>query len=76
LEFGIPASQGGSHLGFVSLKIYDVLGNEVKTLVYQKQNAGTYVVKFDGSNYPSGIYFYSLVVNGINIETKSMVLLK
>ncbi|MBK6772239.1 MAG: T9SS type A sorting domain-containing protein [Ignavibacteria bacterium] len=46
--------------GFVELKIYDVLGNEVKTLVKEKQNAGSYSVDFNAGDLPSGVYFYSL----------------
>ncbi len=61
---------------FASLKVYDVLGNEVTTLVHEKQNAGTYEVDFDGSNFPSGVYFYRLLVEGNTIDTKRMVLLK
>ena len=57
LEFGI------SDLGFVSLKVYDVLGSEVVTLVNERKNAGTYRVEFDGSNLSSGVYFYKLVVS-------------
>ncbi len=59
-----------------SLKIYDVLGNEVATLVNEKQNAGSYSVDFDGSNFSSGVYFYKLKVNENIIDTKRMVLLK
>ncbi|HMS66238.1 MAG TPA: SBBP repeat-containing protein, partial [Ignavibacteria bacterium] len=76
LEFGIPSVRGKSNLEFVSLKVYDVLGNEVSTLVNEKKNAGRYEVEFDGSNFPSGIYFYSLTVDGIVIDTKRMILLK
>ena len=57
LEFGI------SDLGFVSLKVYDVLGSEVVTLVNERKNAGTYRVEFDGSNLSSGVYFYKLAVS-------------
>lgn len=60
---------------YVLLKVYDVLGNEVKTLVNEKQNAGTYEVSFDASNFSSGSYFYKLVTNGF-IETKKMFLIK
>ena len=70
LGFGI------SKLGFVSLKVYDVLGNEVAALVNENKPAGSYEVEFDGSNYASGIYFYRLEVNGNHIETKRMILLK
>ena len=60
---------------FVSLKIYDVLGNEVATLVSEEKPAGEYEVEFAGSGLPSGIYFYQLKV-GNYIETKKMVLMK
>lgn len=64
---------------FVSLKIFDVLGKEVATLINQKQSAtggaGIYEVEFDGSNLPSGIYFYELRSGEIKI-TKRMMLLK
>ncbi len=61
---------------FVSLKVYDFLGNEVATLVNEEQNAGAYSVEFDGSDYPSGVYYYRLEVNGNHIDTKRMILLK
>jgi hypothetical protein len=59
----------------VVLKVYDIRGKEIAVLVNQKQNAGTYEVTFDGSNFPSGIYFYQLRV-GTYSETKKMILLK
>ncbi|MFZ1320267.1 MAG: ASPIC/UnbV domain-containing protein, partial [Ignavibacteria bacterium] len=59
----------------VSLKVFDVLGNELSTLVNEKQSAGRYTVTFDGSNFPSGVYFYKLQA-GEFVETKRMVLLK
>lgn len=61
---------------YVKLKVYDVLGNEVATLVNEKNSPGSYSVEFDGSNLPSGIYFYRLEVDGNIIDTKRMVLLK
>ena len=70
LEFGI------SKLGFVSLKVYDILGKEIKTLVNESKSAGKYVVEFDGSNLPSGIYFYRLNFDETKFETKKMLLLK
>lgn len=60
----------------VSLKVFDVLGNEVTELVNEKQNAGSYRVDFDGSNLPSGIYFYSLYIDGNLLDSKRMILLK
>jgi len=76
LEFGIsPASHQGGELGFVSLKVYDVIGNEVATLVNGKMNVGSYKVEFDGSNLPSGVYYYRLV-SGNFVMTKKMVLAK
>lgn len=69
LEFRI------SKLGFVSLKIYDVLGKEVKTLVNEKLSPGNYKVEFDGSNLTSGVYFYRLTA-GEFTDTKRMMLVK
>ncbi|MBN1633836.1 MAG: T9SS type A sorting domain-containing protein, partial [Ignavibacteria bacterium] len=61
--------------GLVTLKIYDILGKEVSTLINQNMNAGTYVTDFDGANLSSGVYFYRLEVNGFS-EVKRMTLLK
>ena len=60
---------------FVSLKVYDVLGNEIATLVNEEKAAGTYEVDFYGTVLPSGIYFYKLQA-GSFAETKKMVLLR
>ena len=54
LEFGI------SNLGFVTLKVYDVLGKEVATLVNEIRQPGNYTIEFNGSGLASGIYFYKL----------------
>ena len=69
LEFGI------SKLGFVSLKVYDLLGKEVTTLVNEIKPAGLYEVEFDGSILPSGIYYYKLEAGSFS-ETKKMLLIK
>ncbi len=61
--------------GNVKLRVYDILGNEVTTLVNKKQSAGSYNVKFDGSGIASGVYFYRLETNGI-VQTKRMALVK
>ncbi len=60
---------------FVSLKVYDILGREIETLVNEEKPAGEYEVEFDGSNLPSGIYFYRLKA-GEFTETRKMVLLR
>ncbi|MBU1936047.1 T9SS type A sorting domain-containing protein [bacterium] len=59
----------------VTLKVFDVLGRDVATLVNKTYSAGTHSVTFDGSHLPSGIYFYRLLA-GDFIQTKKMVLLK
>ncbi|MFH1196686.1 MAG: amidohydrolase family protein [bacterium] len=59
----------------VSLKIYDVLGREIKTLVNESQSAGMQSIKFDASELPSGIYFYKLT-SGDYSAIKKMMLLK
>jgi len=62
-------------LKFVTLKVYDILGKEVATLVNEKINSGKYEVTFDGSNQPSGIYFYKLETENFT-DIKKMVLIK
>ncbi|MBK7253844.1 MAG: T9SS type A sorting domain-containing protein [Ignavibacteria bacterium] len=69
LEFGI------SELGFVSLKVYDLLGKEVSVLVNEKLSPGIYKSTFNGSNFASGVYFYKLEADNF-VQTKRMVLLK
>ncbi|HSW54358.1 MAG TPA: LamG-like jellyroll fold domain-containing protein [Ignavibacteriaceae bacterium] len=59
----------------VSLKVYDVLGNEVATLVNEERKAGSYEVEFDAAGLSSGVYFYQLKA-GNYIETKKMILIK
>jgi TctA family transporter len=57
-----------------TLKIYDVLGNLVATLVDEDRPAGNYDITFDASSLSSGVYFYKLQI-GSYIETKKMILL-
>jgi len=64
-----------STTGRASLKVYDVLGREVATLVDEQKPAGSYSVIFDGSHLPSGVYFYRLQVGGLN-KTLKMILAK
>ena len=60
---------------FVSLKVYDVLGNEVATLVNEEKPAGNYEIEFDATGLSSGVYFYKLNA-GRFIETKKLILLR
>jgi len=62
-------------LSFVTLKVFDVLGNEIKTLVNEEKPVGYYEIKFDASSLASGIYIYQLHA-GSFIETKKMILLR
>ncbi|MBL8006766.1 MAG: S8 family peptidase, partial [Ignavibacteria bacterium] len=62
--------------GFVQLKIYDISGKEISSLVSGNIDAGTYIQKFTPDNISGGIYFYSLNVNGITADTKKMIYLK
>lgn len=70
-----PFSKGGNG-GFVILKVYDILGNEISDLVNEKQNPGSYEVEFNGEYFSSGIYYYSLYIDARKVDTKRMVLLK
>ena len=68
-----PSTSGG--MKFIKLKVYDILGNEITTLVNEEKPTGNYDVEFDGSNLPSGVYFYRLQA-GSFIDTKKFILLK
>ena len=59
----------------VSLKVYDVLGNEVATLLNEPKQAGTYEIEFNAGNLPSGTYFYKLSVGEFSV-VKKMLLIK
>ena len=61
--------------GNVTLKIFNIIGSEVVTLVNEEKSAGSYGVNFNASNIPSGVYFYRLQ-SGSFIETKKMILMK
>jgi sugar lactone lactonase YvrE len=60
---------------FTSIKSYNILGNEIKTLVNEEKPPGTYEVEFDATNLPSGIYVYRLEASDI-VENKKMVVMK
>ncbi len=59
---------------YVQLKVYDVLGNEVATLVNEEKHAGNYQVTFNASNLASGIYYYTLKFNGKSITKKCLLI--
>ena len=59
----------------VQIKVFDVLGNEIETLVNEEKQAGKYEVEFNAANLPSGIYFYQLKAANF-VETKKMILMK
>ncbi|MGA2669157.1 MAG: T9SS type A sorting domain-containing protein [Ignavibacteria bacterium] len=76
IKFAVPKTE------FVNVKVYDVLGNKLKQPVNQIVQAGIYEAEFDGSNYSSGLYFYSINVSDPSggpvqySETKKMLLVK
>jgi serine protease len=69
LQFQVPQKS------FVSLKVFDLLGRELATLVNEERQAGIYSVSWDASRLPSGVYFYRLRA-GDFVETKKMVFAK
>jgi hypothetical protein len=60
---------------FVTLKVYDLLGREVSTLVNEIKNAGRHKTKFDASKLPSGVYVYTLSAGNYS-QTRKLVLMK
>jgi photosystem II stability/assembly factor-like uncharacterized protein len=73
ISYSVPHNTGKGNA--ISLRIYDVLGRIVSTLVNDVRSAGNYSVNFDASQYSSGIYYYQLR-SGNFVETKKMVLMK
>lgn len=69
ITFSMPKQE------FVTLKVFNTLGQEVKTLINGARQGGTHEVTFDAGNFPSGIYMYKLTA-GKYVETKKMVLMK
>nr|MCU0365484.1 T9SS type A sorting domain-containing protein [Ignavibacteriaceae bacterium] len=69
INFSIPAE------GFVTLDVYNSIGQKVASLVNETKTAGSYTVGFDASDLTSGIYFYK-ISSGNFTETKKMILLK
>ena len=69
-----PLAKGRTEVGFVTLKVYNLLGQEVATLVNQRQTAGSYEVKFDASNLASGVYIYRIQAGEFTASKKLMLL--
>jgi hypothetical protein len=69
IKFQIP------ELSFVTLKVYDVLGSEIETLVNEEKPVGSYEIEFNATSFPSGVYFYQIKAGNF-IQTKKMILLK
>lgn len=69
IKFDIPKST------FVTIKVFDALGNEISVLANQNINTGLYSVNWDASSYPSGIYFYKIITEYFS-ESKKMILIK
>ncbi len=75
IKYSIPNIVGVETLHATSLQVYSILGEEIATLVNEKQSPGNYTVQFDASNLPSGVYFYRLKTGNF-VQTKKMLLTK
>lgn len=75
IKYSIPQNTEYNSVLPISLKIYDILGREVATLVSKQQKPGNYEVKFNASHLSSGVYFYVLKSGDFN-QSKKMILLK
>ncbi len=69
ISYSLPENE------FVTLKVYDVLGNEVASLVNEQKSAGKYSLEFNASELGSGVYFYTLKA-GVHIQSRKMILVK
>jgi hypothetical protein len=69
IEYALP------HAGYVTLRVYNVLGEEVATLFDGEQAAGTFKTSWDASDLPSGVYFYRLTA-GEYVQARKMVLMR
>lgn len=69
IKFSIPKAE------LVQIKVYDILGKEIQTLLNEYKTTGSYEIEFDASNLPSGVYFYRMI-SGSYSGTKKMILLR
>ncbi|MCB0727511.1 MAG: SBBP repeat-containing protein [Ignavibacteriae bacterium] len=70
INFNLP------NTGYIKLKIFDINGREIETIVNQIKSSGKHFVRFNGSNYSSGIYFYSLFSDEKLVKTNKMILMR
>jgi len=75
IKYAIPTNVETLHTTSVHLKVYDILGNEISTLVYDNKQPGVYEVQFDAGKLTSGVYYYQLTV-GSFVQTQKMILIK
>lgn len=83
IKYSIPCKKAAITFGnsqinaqvsnFVSLKVYDILGREIATLVNEEKSPGNYEINFDAKNQPSGVYFYQLQVGNYSAEKKMII---
>jgi hypothetical protein len=69
IKYSVPQTSN------VVIKVFDILSNEIETLVNEEKPSGTYEITWYAKQFPSGVYFYQLKA-GSFVETKKMVLLK
>jgi hypothetical protein len=68
-------NEGIQGVGYVTLKVYDLLGREVATLVNDVKTPGSYTVAWDASGYASGVYIYRMKAGGYN-KARRMIFMK
>ena len=75
INYTVPYLEDKNENSNLTLKVYDILGNEVRTLIDERLSPGNYSIDFDASDFPSGVYYYQLKTKNY-LETKKMILLK
>ncbi|HVO76296.1 MAG TPA: T9SS type A sorting domain-containing protein, partial [Ignavibacteriaceae bacterium] len=75
IQYTVGSPANGTGRQFVTLKVYDILGNEIITLVNEEKQPGQYEIEFNAKALSSGIYFYRLQAGNYN-STRKMILLK
>lgn len=75
IQYAVSSPENRTGAQLVTLKVFDVLGKEIATLVNDEKTPGNYEIEFNGQNLASGMYYYRLRA-GDYVETKKMVLMK